>query len=645
MSVNNTVTLIANGASSTDATNVAAANVITLNVSANIANAGNVLVTQNVYAGNLSITQNSSTGNLAAANVVVTATVQGLTLTATQNTSTGNLSVTQNVSAGNIAAANVTATATVQGLTLTATQNTSTGNLSVTQNVSAGNVSISALMNVVNMNVSQNIANAGNVLVTQNVAAGNLAITQNTKTGNLVVTTLLNVATLNVSTAIDAANGTVAAPAYSFGAQTNTGMYLAGVITLGFAANGNGILNIAQTSINVSTQAVLNVAQNTVTGNLVIVQNTTTGNISVTQNTSTGNLSITQNTTAGNISAANVNVSGTMNAAIIASPYVATVNNGSVVLQTANMNFLSTSTINVAVAANGTNQANVSLTANLSGITANPGGANTQVQFNNNGALGGSPNVVFNLNGNTFTVSTNVAAGNLAVTQNTSTGNLSVTQNGTVGNLIVSQNLTTGNLTVSGTMTVINTSFMDVDANAIYLNANQAGSPALNAYIYDERGSSPNTFLIWNENNQHWGYSDDGSTINYFATISTIANTANSVANVANVTMQLAYFANSFQTTNTSSVIIDAWSATTYRTAKYLVSVLANNAGTLIYQASEIIFTQDGTFTYQSEYGDVYTGAQLTVFTSAITGGVFLLNVAPTYSNTLVRTVRTLIPV
>jgi hypothetical protein len=83
---------------------VGAINSSSLNVTSNIANVGNVLVTQNVAAGNIAITQNSSTSNL---------------------------SVTQNIAAGNIAV----------------TQNASFGNITISQNASFGNISVTGAIN------------------------------------------------------------------------------------------------------------------------------------------------------------------------------------------------------------------------------------------------------------------------------------------------------------------------------------------------------------------------------------------------------------------------------------------------------------------------------------------------------------------
>lgn len=95
-------------------------NIRSLNVTTNISNTGNLLVTQNTFSGNLAVTQNSSFGNISV----------------TQNGSFGNINVTgitanvkQNLISGNI----------------TATQNISTGNLSVTTNVTAANITMNSV--------------------------------------------------------------------------------------------------------------------------------------------------------------------------------------------------------------------------------------------------------------------------------------------------------------------------------------------------------------------------------------------------------------------------------------------------------------------------------------------------------------------
>ena len=74
------------------------------------------------------------------------------------------------------------------------------------------------------------------------------------------------------------------------------------------------------------------------------------------------------------------------------------------------------------------------------------------------------------------------------------------------GNLIVS-----GNLTVSGTVTTVNTETINLADNIITLNSNATGSPSENAGIEVERGDSTNVSLRWNETNDVWELTKDGS--------------------------------------------------------------------------------------------------------------------------------------
>ena len=138
-------------------------NLTSLNVTSNIANTGNLLVTQNTFSGNITVTQNTKSGNLAVTTLMNTA----------------SLNVSANIS--------------------------NTGNLLVTQNTFTGNLAVTTLINTSSINVSANISNTGNLLVTQNTFSGNLAITQNTKSGNLSITTLINTASLNVSSTANVA--------------------------------------------------------------------------------------------------------------------------------------------------------------------------------------------------------------------------------------------------------------------------------------------------------------------------------------------------------------------------------------------------------------------------------------------------------
>ena len=69
-----------------------------------------------------------------------------------------------------------------------------------------------------------------------------------------------------------------------------------------------------------------------------------------------------------------------------------------------------------------------------------------------------------------------------------------------------------GDLTVNGTSTIINTETLKVDDNIIVLNDNVTGTPTENAGIEVERGTGNNVLLRWNEADDRWGFTNNGST-------------------------------------------------------------------------------------------------------------------------------------
>ena len=74
------------------------------------------------------------------------------------------------------------------------------------------------------------------------------------------------------------------------------------------------------------------------------------------------------------------------------------------------------------------------------------------------------------------------------------------------GNLIID-----GNLTVSGSTTYLNVNELNIEDNLIVLNYGVSGSPSLSAGIEIERGSSPNVSIQWNEANDRWEFTKDGT--------------------------------------------------------------------------------------------------------------------------------------
>jgi hypothetical protein len=93
----------------------------------------------------------------------------------------------------------------------------------------------------------------------------------------------------------------------------------------------------------------------------------------------------------------------------------------------------------------------------------------------------------------------------------TASGNLTI--DSADGTTTVDDNLiVTGDLTVQGTTTTVSTETLLVADNIVTLNSNVTGSPTENAGIEIERGTSPNVELRWNETNDTWEATRDGST-------------------------------------------------------------------------------------------------------------------------------------
>jgi hypothetical protein len=80
------------------------------------------------------------------------------------------------------------------------------------------------------------------------------------------------------------------------------------------------------------------------------------------------------------------------------------------------------------------------------------------------------------------------------------------------GQLNVGENVViSGNLTVNGTQTVINTETLTVDDNIIVLNDNATGSPTADAGIEVERGDATNVRVMWDESQDRWTFTNNGT--------------------------------------------------------------------------------------------------------------------------------------
>ena len=167
----------------------------------------------------------------------------------------------------------------------------------------------------------------------------------------------------------------------------------------------------------------------------------------------------------------------------------------------------------------------------------------------------------------------------------TTSGNLTIDSAG--GTVTIDDNLTvTGNLTVSGTTTSINTETLTVDDNIIVLNNNVTIAPTENAGIEVERGSSTNVVLRWNETDDAWELTNDGSTYSAIATASSVSSaTALTVDNLTDVVITAAADKD-FLMYNGTNWVDQAITLGTDTTGNYVATLtagtgitLANNSG------------------------------------------------------------------
>jgi len=90
--------------------------------------------------------------------------------------------------------------------------------------------------------------------------------------------------------------------------------------------------------------------------------------------------------------------------------------------------------------------------------------------------------------------------------------------------------------------------------------------------------------------------------------------------------------------TAATQYIADTYSASLYRTSKYIIQLEHDSDNK--YHSTEVLLTHDGTSVYMTEYGDVKTDSSLGTIDADISGGNVRLLVTPEYNNTSIKTQR-----
>jgi len=90
-------------------------------------------------------------------------------------------------------------------------------------------------------------------------------------------------------------------------------------------------------------------------------------------------------------------------------------------------------------------------------------------------------------------------------------------------------------------------------------------------------------------------------------------------------------------TTTATDQAVETYSASDYRTGKFLVQMSHATAG---YSAAEVLLTHDGSSAYYTVYGEIYSTASLGSISADLNGGQVRLLVSPTNTNTTVKVKR-----
>ena len=593
----------------------------------------NTTVTPGAYGNgdyNATFTVNQQGQLSAAANVAITANAANLTGTTLSSTvvnssltsvgTLGSLAVTANVTAGNVYANSGTLGASLLTGTLTTASQpnvTSVGSLTsltVTGNANVGNIGTTGVF-------ASTLSSTGNANVGNLGTAGLITATGNIDGGNLVTTGAVNGGTLSVS-------GTTNLGA--IGNVTITGGTSGQIIQ----TNGSGGLSFTSISTSSVSNGTSNVSIPVVNGNINLTSagNTTmvvtgtganiTGTANVSGNANVGNLGTGDVSATGNITGANV----TANSYVFASNIVSNASTNDTRIQLSS----STGLIGINSAGN-TTLFKPSGQVELSGAAQIVGGT-----FGGSGlTVGTAQTDIFQNRGGNVTVQVGTG-GTIANTWTfaqdgsfTSPGNITTTANANVGNLNTAQVLATANITApqlisnvaTGTAPLIVTSTTQVANLSVATagSATTAGTVTTNAQPNITSVGTLTSLAVTNDVTSGNVYANSGTiganlltgtlttaaqpNVTSVGTLTNLAVTGN--VTTGNVLLNGGLQSNRSNVSVTTNTVIDQFSPSTFRTAKYIISASSADG----YQSVEALLVQDGTNSYITIYGSVCSNA------------------------------------
>jgi hypothetical protein len=174
---------------------------------------------------------------------------------------------------------------------------------------------------------------------------------------------------------------------------------------------------------------------------------------------------------------------------------------------------------------------------------------------------------------------------NITNAQNTGDAAFTTANNAlpTAGGTITGDLVVTGNLTTSGTRTYANTTNVQLGDNIITLNAEIPSglAPTENAGFEVNRGSAANVSLVWNEANDNWTATNDGSYFYVLADAAVDATQNASITSVTNTATAAFLAANSAATLSAATDATQNTNITNAQNTADAAFLAANSAATL----------------------------------------------------------------
>jgi hypothetical protein len=180
-------------------------------------------------------------------------------------------------------------------------------------------------------------------------------------------------------------------------------------------------------------------------------------------------------------------------------------------------------------------------------------------------------------------------------------------------------------------------------------NVNVTGNATIKAIIANGSIGSANQVLTSNGSGIYWTIAGP-SNINTAAQY-TWSNTNTFQANlVANSNLMLvnsvALMSNTYTFTNSSvAANVDLVSTSTYRSFEYTIQLADTTLATPSHHITKILIVHNGTTTYMTEYGTVFSSINLGTFTSGISAGNLYLQLTPNSANVVCKFMRTAIAI